>query len=192
MLDKNAPPTLNALSFFRALQGKWPLPRNLCNRISSCESPNLVKYASFKLTEELNIVFLKSCVHSQSSGNFFSIVFANHCCGNSGTSINDKKPRAKQSKLVNWLSETRNFFFPLSLSNGSKKSVARASSLICAFFSGLAASRLDTVFFGLRRLSGIMDWLGEGSPSSVSISREERPRCSVRAFAVARREGGVR
>lgn len=47
------------------------------------------------------------------------------------------------------------------------------------------------MFFGLRRLSGIMDWLRGGSPSSVSISREERPRCSVRALATARRDGGV-
>lgn len=43
---------------------------------------------------------------------------------------------------------------------------------------------------GLRRLSGIID--GELVSSSESISRAERPRWVVRAFAEARSVGGVR
>lgn len=80
---------------------------------------------------------------------------------------------------------------PFKLFNGSRKFVASASSRICAFVSGLAASTLVTVFLGRLRLSGIMDCSGDGSPPSVSMSREERPRCAVRAFAAARRVGGV-
>jgi len=43
---------------------------------------------------------------------------------------------------------------------------------------------------GLRRLSGMME--GELVSSNESISRAERPRCVVRAFAAARTVGGVR
>lgn len=70
--------------------------------------------------------------------------------------------------------------------------MARASRRICALASGLAARREETVFRGLRRESGMMDCEGGGEESSESMSRDERPRCAVRCFAVARMEGGVR
>jgi hypothetical protein len=47
------------------------------------------------------------------------------------------------------------------------------------------------VCLGLRRLSGIMDGSFFSVSEVESMSRDERPRCSVRAFAAARRAGGV-
>jgi hypothetical protein len=94
---------------------------------------------------------------------------------------------------VNWEFETKNCFFPFSLSKGSKKFVAKASRRIEALVSGDAARRLETVFLGRRRLSGMRDWVaGAGSPSSESMSREERPRWAVRYLAAVRMEVGVR
>jgi hypothetical protein len=69
--------------------------------------------------------------------------------------------------------------------------VAKASSFICAPVSGDAASMLDNVVLGFRRLCGIMDCSYVSGPS-LSMSREERPRCAVRSFAAARIAGGVR
>lgn len=71
--------------------------------------------------------------------------------------------------------------------------MASASRRIDALASGDAARRLETVVFGRRRLSGMRDWdAGVGSPSSESMSREERPRWAVRCLAAARMEVGVR
>jgi hypothetical protein len=80
----------------------------------------------------------------------------------------------------------------LNFSNGSRKAVAKASSLICALASGLAARSEETVFRGLRRDLGIMDCEGGGEETSESMSRDERPRWAVRCLAVARMDGGVR
>ncbi len=91
-------------------------------------------------------------------------------------SIRHRYPKAKQSRLENWVSETKYCFLPRNLSNVFRKSVARASRRICALVSGFAASKLETVFFGRRKLSGMIDLSPVGSPSSLSISREERPR----------------
>ena len=106
-------------------------------------------------------------------------------------SMRDRYPRTRQSRLENWVSETKNCFLDRSFSRGWKKDVASASRRICALASGLTARREETVFRGRRRESGIMDCEVEGA-SSVSMSRDERPRWLVRCFAVARMEGGVR
>jgi hypothetical protein len=48
------------------------------------------------------------------------------------------------------------------------------------------------VVFVVRRLCGIMDWyLSSGFSGSESMSRDERPRCAVRALAADRMEDCV-
>lgn len=81
---------------------------------------------------------------------------------------------------------------PFSAFNGSRKSLASASSLILAFVSGLAASKLLNVVLGFRKRSGMIDCDDCGSSEVESTSREERLRCAVRAFAAVRSAGGVR
>ena len=70
--------------------------------------------------------------------------------------------------------------------------MARALRRIWEFDSGEEARRDETVSRCVRRDAGIMESFEECFVSSVSMSRDERPRCAVRALAAARREGGVR
>lgn len=89
------------------------------------------------------------------------------------------------------MSETKKAFLRRKSWRGSKNDVASAESRIWALVSGDAARRLESVVLGRRRLVGTIEGSVGGGPS-VSMSREERPRCEVRSLAEARREGGVR
>lgn len=120
-----------------------------------------------------------------------------HCdsqgCGSSGTSIKDRYPSTKQSRLENWELETKNCFLARRVERGVKKAVARASRRIWALASGVEARREETLGLERRREGGMMDWEVEGGVSSEeSTSRDERPRCAVRCLASARMEGGIR
>ena len=112
-----------------------------------------------------------------------------HDCGTSGINASDKYPSARQSRLDALSSLNIHFFFPRSCCKGLNVASTSASNLNLAldcfsFISPVTVGRDVRNDCGMRSTAFL---LLLRSSSRVSRSREERPKCSVRALARVRR-----
>jgi len=118
------------------------------------------------------------------------IVLASHGLGRSGRRERDKYPNARQSRLVGNC-ETKYRLLPRRECRGSRNAVAKASSRICAAFSGFWDRIDETVVRGFWRLAGITVSSFWDSVVSESISSDDKPRWAVLDLAADRIEEGV-
>lgn len=119
---------------------------------------------------------------------------ASHGCGMSGTNANDRYPSARQSRLDALSSLNIHLFFPKSCCRGLNAASTSASSLNLApdcfsFTSSVTVGRDVRNDCGMRSAALLLLLL---SSSKVSRSRDERPRCPVRALASVRSWGGIK
>ena len=114
---------------------------------------------------------------------------ASHDCGTSAINANDRYPSARQSRLdaFSWLNI--HFFSPRSCCRGLNAASTSTSNLNLAldcfsFIISVTVGREVRNDCGMRSAAFL---LLRRSSSRVSRSRDERPRCSVRALATVRR-----
>ena len=117
---------------------------------------------------------------------------ASHDCGTSGINASDRYPSARQSRLDALSSLNIHFFFPRNCCKGSNAASTSASNLNLVL-DCFSFTRPVTVGRDVRNDCGIRSaafLLLLRSSSRVARSREERPRCSVRALARVLNCGG--